>query len=71
LLTSLKQEGRKLRCVYLDYGKPASFREKASAKLVALRLSIPLEIIDVHGLAEMQNGYVPSAVGSGDELDVK
>lgn len=71
LAYKLKQDGRSVRCVYLDYGKPASIQEKASAKYVALRLNLPLEIVNVHGLAEMQNGYVPAIIGSGDELDVK
>lgn len=66
----LHQEGKKLRLVYVDYGKPVSIREKAAAKLIALHLGLPLDIVDVKGLAELQNGYV--ALGPGvDELDVK
>lgn len=69
LASQLHQDGHRLRLVYLDYGKSVSQKEKAAAKRVALKLGLPLDIVNLNGLAELQNGYV--ADREVEELDVK
>jgi 7-cyano-7-deazaguanine synthase len=65
----LKNEGHRIRLLYIDYGKPSSKREKGAAKLVSLHLGVPLDIVDCRGLGQIQTGFV-SVFGEGaDELD--
>ncbi|WP_250518538.1 7-cyano-7-deazaguanine synthase [Caballeronia sp. ATUFL_M1_KS5A] len=65
----LAAEGYSLRSAYFDYGKPISTKEKSAAKLIALRLSIPLEIVDVSGLMQMEIGYLPWERVKTDDAD--
>ena len=62
---------QKMRAIYLDFGKPSSKREIASAKFHALQLGIPLDIVPVHGLTDMTMGFVSLVDQLADELDVK
>lgn len=65
----LKRDGYTLRSVYFDYGKPACIRERASAKLIALHLGMPLEIVDIQGIATMELGYLPWERVKSDSAD--
>ena len=65
------QNNTKMRGIYLDFGKPASQREIASAKYHALQFGVPLDIVPVHGLTQMTSGFVSLADQIADELDIK
>ncbi len=62
---------QKVRLFYVDFGKPASLREKAAAKRVAALLNLPLEVFPFHSLVDLQNGYVDPAAVALDEADIK
>lgn len=67
----LKKDGYELRAVYLDYGKPIAKKEISAAKLIALYLNIPLEIVELHGFMKMELGYLPWEKVKTDEADVE
>lgn len=58
-----------LRAIYIDIGYLPSLAEKNSAKWVARKLDIPIEIVDMQGIFGMVSGFVPlEDLGLG-ELD--
>lgn len=65
-----KARGDQTRCLFLDFGKPSSEGERASAKGISHELSVPLEIVDTKGLKEMQVGYASAQALLVDELDI-
>ena len=61
----------RFRGLYINFGKPVCQREMATVKRLALNLHLPVDYVDVSGLAALQSGYVPDMHIQRDELDVK
>ena len=70
LAYQLIKEDKKIRGLYFDFGLDPSMHELQSVKKMALDLSIPLEIVDISGIAKMLMGYIPLQEIMADELDV-
>jgi len=71
LLYKLLKEGKNIRAVHFNLGRPTSKSELGSAKHIALRTNTPLDIVDLTGLQEMQIGYLPKDVIDARDLDIK
>jgi 7-cyano-7-deazaguanine synthase len=65
------QDGFKPKLFYIDFGKAASAREISAVKRVSMTTYSPLEIVEMHGLPKLQNGYVDPRIAAMDELDIK
>lgn len=62
--------GARLRALYVDVGKSTCENEIAAVKRLTLDLNIPLEVVRLPGMVEIQRGYAPYSAISQDELDV-
>ena len=71
MLYDYAHEKERMRATCLDFGKPASQREIASAKYHTLQLGVPLDVVPVHGLSVMTLGLASIADQIADELDIK
>jgi 7-cyano-7-deazaguanine synthase len=70
MIYEMNQDGIHARLLYLDFGTPATVREKAAVKLFAYTLGYPLDILDLSGFATLHLGYLWPSIVSGPELDV-
>jgi 7-cyano-7-deazaguanine synthase len=71
LAYKLKNEGKNLRALYVDFGGSRVMPETTSAKAIARRLDIPFEIAKIPDLRELFIGYIPLGLASVDGGDSK
>ncbi len=70
LLHELIKAKKKLRAIYLDFGKLPAQRELSSAKYHSLQLGVPLDVVPMQGVTHMAQGFASLAEMMTDELDV-
>ena len=66
----LVKAGTADRAIYLNFSKASSSQEIRSAKRAALSLGIPLEVVDLKGLGEIQKDYSRSKFSNTLDLDI-
>lgn len=71
MLHQLVDQEARARALYLNFGKPMSAREIHAVKVQSLDLEVPLDVIDVRGIADIQRDFAPILDSARDELDVK
>lgn len=71
LAHKIKNDGDELKAIYIRFGYLSSLGELYSAKYTANILGIPLEIVNVEGLADMLAGFYPPNVIRGIEYDIR
>ena len=69
LAYQLANKGKSLRAIYIDTGFKPALNEKASAKHVADKLNIHLEIVEAPGLLSMTSAFYPTDFIGLDEWD--
>lgn len=63
----LKNQNKKnIRCVYFNLNMSHSGNEIQSVKKISFDLELPLEIVNLNGIAEMVKGYIPLSILDGD-----
>lgn len=71
LAHKLASEQRHYRGLYINFGKPVSRKEVAAVKQLSLGLHLPIDVINLEGMTDMQLGYVPDKFINRDEADIK
>ncbi|UWR74703.1 7-cyano-7-deazaguanine synthase [Phaeobacter inhibens] len=71
LAYKLADEGHNVRALYVDFGGDRVIPELTSAKSIARRLDIPLEVAKIPSLRELFIGYVPAGIVTLDGGDSK
>ncbi|USK35099.1 7-cyano-7-deazaguanine synthase [Bacillus sp. F19] len=71
LIHKLKNDGNDIRALYINFGYLSSLGELHSVKYTTNTLGIPLEIVNLEGLADMIAGFYPPDIIRSIELDTK
>ena len=70
MLHQLVADGKKCRLIYCDFGKLVTSEELAVVRKKSVELAIPLDIVDVKGLSNLQSAYDSPQRLHEDELDI-
>ncbi len=70
MLHELLHHGQTCRMVYGNFGKRSTAQEIATVRRLSMSLGVPLDIIEVAGLAQLQRAYDSPSRFDNEELDV-